>query len=331
MKILYDQELKNYNTIQIGGKIKKLFLPKTLLEIIESIWHCKSNDLAFIVVAGGSNLVFPDQTLHYNQAVICLKDYNQSQQITSDQNTSILKILSNSGTILQTLVDQTLNLKSGAMVNLNRIPGTIGGAVVGNAGAYGSEIRDLVTKVYYIRVSEIRHKDQKLKIHCCTNSECRFGYRDSIFKHDKDRIVVNVEFELQLSNQIELDRLIYDQIAKKRDAIYPLGYASPGSLFKNLLWHQQPPTVQAMIPKDWIVHGNKLPIGKLLEELNLKGFTVGGVQMTDRHPNIMLNFRQGNYQDALTVLRHLQQKVHDKFGINIEPEVLFVDDKFPLK
>ena len=319
MNILKDQQLNQYNTIKIGGLIKYVFLPINLEQIVESVIFCDNNKMPFVILAGGSNVVFDDDNLGYNQAVINLKDYNS---ITVNKQKQTIRC--DCGAVLQDIVDLSLNSGSGTMVGLNRIPGTIGGAVVGNAGAYGTEIKDIVERVDYIRISAILSGQKKPTVHTFNNANCQFQYRDSVFKKDRDIIVLSTVLNIPISADIQSDQARYDTIATKRDSVYPMGFRSPGSLFKNILYSDLTTEQQARIPKDWVVYGNKLPVGRLLEELNLKGKTIGGIKMTDNHPNIMLNFNNGNYKDATDMIQFLQSQVKTNFGIEIEPEVRFL-------
>ena len=319
MNILKDQQLCNYNTIKIGGLIKYVFLPISLEQIVESVVFCSDNKIPFVILAGGSNVVFDDDNLGYNQAVINLKDYNS---ITFDKDRQTIKC--DCGGVLQDIVDLSLKSGSGTMVGLNRIPGTIGGAIVGNAGAYGTEIKDIVERVDYIRISEILSGQKKPTVHIFNNANCQFQYRDSVFKKERDIIVLSTILNIPKSSDIKNDQARYDTIATKRDSVYPIGFRSPGSLFKNILYSDLTTEQQVRIPKDWVVYGNKLPVGRLLEELNLKGKTIGGIKMTDNHPNIMFNFNNGNYKDATDLVQFLQSQVKTNFGIDIEPEVRFL-------
>jgi UDP-N-acetylmuramate dehydrogenase len=321
MLILENQILKNYTTIGIGGAVKYMFFPTTKKELIEAILFCKKETLPFVFLAGGSNTVFPDTTLEYDQVVINLTHFN-----TIDYKDN--QLIAKSGVVLQKMVDLMMELKSGCMVGLNRVPGTVGGAVVGNAGAYGTEIKDIVKKVHCIRLSDVYKYGQKARILKLTNKDCKFGYRDSLFKQEKDFVVLEAFFDIPKSVDFEVDLQKYNEISIKRDAIYPVGFASPGSLFKNILFDKLDTEAQKNVPNEWVVYGNKLPVGKLLESLDCKGFRIGGVQMRESHANIMVNVDSGSFQDARNVVLELQNKINQKFGIKIEPEVRFMPDNF---
>jgi UDP-N-acetylmuramate dehydrogenase len=374
MKILYNQYLRNYNTIRIGGKVRWMFFPVNASEIIEAVKFAWLNKAPFFILAGGSNTVFDDAGINSRQVVINLSEMDnlevsmqktchlersersrasiretssvfarneatqnpprQSATATPQEGnltTSAFNYLyldSNAGVQLQKIVDTALNKNAGGMVGLNRVPGTIGGAVVGNAGAYGCEIMSFVEKVEYIDLAEIIKQPNWVNIHILENKDCKFGYRDSVFKHNKNWLITNIHLKIPIDIDLSPAITKYNEIAIKRDAIYPTGFASPGSLFKNILFSTLPLEVQKKIPPPWVMYGNKLPVGKLLESLGLQGFTHGKIQMRPTHANIMTNLGGATYKDAKETVMILQTKVKEKFGIDIEPEVRFIDGDF---
>jgi UDP-N-acetylenolpyruvoylglucosamine reductase len=313
-----DQNLNKYTTIGIGGKIKTMYFPISVEQIVESIKLCNSTNTPYFVLAGGSNTVFEDDNLVYDQAIINLTKFDHLSYWFEG---SECIINAESGVILQTLVDLAQELKLEGITGLNRVPGTIGGAVVGNAGAYGCETKDFVNSATVLDLTDYTIKE-------LSNSDCNFTYRDSIFKHNKKYLVLRVTIHLQKSQNPSAEKSKYDEIATKRDAIYPKGLLSPGSLFKNLLWSDLPKESQELVPKDWVVYGNKLPVGKLLESLDCKGFGFGDVQMRPTHANIMINNGKGNFQEAVRTAQELKSKVKSKYKINIEPEVRFIPKDF---
>jgi UDP-N-acetylmuramate dehydrogenase len=374
MKVLFNQYLRDYNSIRIGGKVRWMFFPVNASEILEVIKFAWLNKAPFFILAGGSNTVFDDVGINSRQVVINLSEmdnlevksepfYNSilevchpeldsgSKKLGVSSTTSsallpplqrgelvtppisknlmqFLRTESNPGVLLQKIVDTALDNNAGGMVGLNRVPGTIGGAVVGNAGAYGCEIMSFVDKVEYIDLSEIIKQPDWVNVHILENKDCKFGYRDSIFKHNKNWLITNIHLKIPVGLDLKPSIAKYNEIAIKRDAIYPKGFASPGSLFKNILFSTLPPEVQKNIPASWVMYGNKLPVGKLLESLGLQGFTYGKIQMRPTHANIMTNLGGATYKDAKETVKILQAKVKDKFRIDIEPEVRFIDGDF---
>jgi UDP-N-acetylmuramate dehydrogenase len=362
MKILLNQYLCNYNTIRIGGKVRWMFFPINASEVIEAIKFASTNKAPFFILAGGSNTVFDDVGLNSRQVVINLSEMDNlevdstitykaevgnsplerwqakpdgvdkggiaNKKRIKDKFKTFLTIQTDPGVCLQKIVDIALHNNAGGMVGLNRVPGTIGGAVVGNAGAYGCETMSFMETVEYIDLQEIIKQPNWVNVHSLNNSQCKFNYRDSIFKHNKNWLITNIHLKIPIDRDLIQSIAKYNEIAIKRDAIYPKGFASPGSLFKNILFSTLPPEVQANIPASWVMYGNKLPVGKLLESLGLQGFIHGKIQMRPTHANIMTNLGGATYQNAKETVKILQAKIKEKFGIDIEPEVRFIDGDF---
>jgi UDP-N-acetylmuramate dehydrogenase len=355
MKVLLNQHLRDYNTIGIGGKVHWMFFPYNASEVIEALKFAWTNKAPFFILAGGSNTVFDDVGLNSRQVVINLVEMDnlevetviarteaiqktprqaspatpqEGNLTTSTFNINYLIIQTDPGVPLQKIVDTALDNNSGAMVGLNRVPGTIGGAVVGNAGAYGCETMGFVDKVEYIDINEILKQPDWVSLHTLENIDCRFGYRDSIFKHNTNWLITNIYLKIPIDLDLKPSIAKYNEIAIKRDAVYPKGFASPGSLFKNILFDTLSQEVQAKIPASWVMYGNKLPVGKLLESLGLQGFIHGKIQMRPTHANIMTNLGGATYENAKETVKILQSKVKEKFGIDIEPEVRFIDGDF---
>ena len=325
MKIDTNKYLSEMTTTGIGGLVSLVFYPTNYSELVEVIRFCNERKMSFFVLAGGSNTIFPDKDLKYGQAVINIKGFSE-YEIKEQGNKTIIEL--DPGVELQTVVDLTLENNLGGAVGLNRVPGSIGGAVVGNAGAYGTETRDIVQKIEFIRLSEVKKQPDWINIYSLDNSECFFGYRDSLFKHDRDIMIIRIYLEFQKSEKPEVDKAKYDEIATKRDGIYPKGFQSPGSLFKNILFSSLTKEVQQNIPGDWVVFGDKLPVGKLLENVDAQGFQIGQMKQRNTHANIMTNLGGGTFSDANKVVEELQKKVYKKFKIEIEPEVRFIPKDF---
>ena len=347
MKVLFNQYLKNYNTIRIGGKVRWMFFPVNASEIIEAIKFAWDNKATFFILAGGSNTVFDDVGMNSRQVVINLSEMDNVEINNTNQNCSktkvchpelvsgskklgveLLIIQCDPGVPLQKIVDTALKNNAGGIVGINRVPGTIGGAVVGNAGAYGCETMSFVEKVEYVDLDEIIKQPNWVNIHTLRNKDCHFGYRDSIFKHNKNWLITNIHLKISIDQDISKAISKYNEIAIKRDKIYPKGFASPGSLFKNILFNTLALEVQKNIDPSWVMYGNKLPVGKLLESLGLQGFTHRKIQMRPTHANIMTNLGGATYKDAKKTVEILQAKVKERFGIDIEPEVRFIDGDF---
>jgi UDP-N-acetylmuramate dehydrogenase len=350
MKTLLNQYLRDYNTIRIGGKVRWMFFPHSSSELLEAINFARFNKAPFFILAGGSNTVFDDKGMNSRQVVINLSEMDNFEYRMSGDTPSaslppllgkgeflqgktiskqqFIEIECEPGMVLQSVVDLALDGNAGGMVGLNRVPGTIGGAVVGNAGAYGCEAMSFVDKVEYIDLQEVIKQPNWVNVHILDNQGCGFGYRDSIFKHNKNWLITNIHLRVPIDADLSPAIAKYNEIAIKRDAIYPKGFASPGSLFKNILFSTLPAEVQKNIPAEWVMYGNKLPVGKLLENLGCQGFGIGDIQMRPTHANIMTNLGNATFANAIDTVKILQKQVKEKFGIDIEPEVRFIEGDF---
>ena len=239
------------------------------------------------------------------------------------------------GVRLQKLVDlaQQLNLKG--VSSLNRIPGTIGGATIGNAGAYGTEIGSVIDAVEYLDIEELV-KNIMFKgglsegdlIQRLDKNQCQFRYRQSYFKDKSNLLVTRIWVKLDKSVDFGGEKLNYAKIAKQRDAVYPVGFVSPGSVFKNVLIKDLAPEILAKIKPEWVVYNEKIPVAKLLESVGSKTLRIGGISMRETHANIMINHGGAQFSDVIGLIKELQNRVKDKFEIEIEPEIRLVSADF---
>jgi UDP-N-acetylmuramate dehydrogenase len=315
-----EADLSKFCTTKIGGDIKYMFLPTNKVEILDAIVSIKMLNIPFYILGGGSNTIFNDESLNFEQAVICLKKYNFIEKIENNGHDKvILKV--GAGTDLQELIDYCQENKLGGIVGLNRIPGTIGGAVVGNAGAYGYEIKNVVKNVSSINLEE--YQDEYF-----TNRECDFAYRESFFKKRAMKyLVYEIDLELIKLNDLEFEKqkTEYNRIADIRDSVYPKGLMSPGSIFKNLIQTDLEDLEIINIENNWFQFG-KLPVGKLLENSVGKGYRIGCITTRKSHANIMENIGNGTFYQVKTLLQKLKSEVKTKYNIEIEEEIRVIEN-----
>ncbi|TSC87512.1 MAG: UDP-N-acetylenolpyruvoylglucosamine reductase [Microgenomates group bacterium Gr01-1014_7] len=295
--------LSQITTLQIGGPARQFVTVYSQEELIEAITYARKNSLPYLVIGGGSNLLVADAGV--NKLVI----KNEIEGIT--KLVRFLKV--KSGTPLQHLVDYSIAQNLSGLQKLTDIPGSLGGAVYGAAGAYGQTISD------YIR--EVICFDGE-KIISLQNDECEFEYRDSIFKRN-EFIILEVIFKLEVGEVKKL-RKEADEILEKRLVKYPKGIKCPGSFFKNLVAEKLPKEILSRIPKEMIVYG-KLPAGSLLEEVGAKGEKLGQIEIADYHANLFINKGDGKASDFYTLAKKYAVKVKEKFGITLEPEVQLIN------
>lgn len=297
--------LKNATTLSIGGPAKKFVEVNTEKELTEAIQYAKDQALPYLIIGGGSNLLVSDEGV--NSLVI----KNRITGITHSGTEITVK----SGTILQDLVDYAIGSGLAGLQDLTGIPGTVGGAVYGNAGAYGQTISDHLTTVTVLNTNN-------LIIEQFNSSNCQFNYRDSIFKKNRFPIL-EVKFQLEHGDS-KILRQEAQEVLTKRLVKYPTGIKCPGSFFKNLVTSTLPPEILRNIPQEKIVYG-KVPAGALLEEVGAKGQSVDGIEIASYHANLFINQGTGTAKAFYDLAKTYAEKVKEKFGIALEPEVQLIN------
>lgn len=297
--------LSKITTLQIGGLAKQFVAVTTIQDLIKVISFAKENNIPYLTLGGGSNLLISDSEV--NKLVI----KNEIEGIT--KIVRLLKV--KSGVPLQQLVDYSIAHSLSGLQKLNGIPGTVGGAVFGNAGAYGQTISDYIREVICL-------DPNSGEIISLQKDECEFDYRDSVFKKN-GYIILEVWFKLEPGKDKDL-RKEADEILEKRLIKYPKGIKCPGSFFKNLIAERLSKEILSKIPKEKIVYG-KLPAGSLLEDVGAKGDRIGDIEIADYHANLFINRGNGTAKDFYALAKKYSEKVKEKFGITLEPEVQLIN------
>jgi len=193
------------------------------------------------------------------------------------------------------------------------IPGWAGGAIYGNAGAYGHSIHEFVESVRYMDAAGI---------HEIGNADCRFRYRESVFKQAKDRVILDATLRLAQGDASRL-RTTADDILKIRNERYPPEMRCAGSIFKNLILAELPASVRAQVPER-VVREGKVPSAYFLDLAGAKGITRGGIQVADYHANLIYNAGDGTAAQVREIVDLLKQRVAQQFGLQLEEEVQYV-------
>ncbi len=198
------------------------------------------------------------------------------------------------------------------------IPGTLGGAIWGNAGAFGREIKDLVEEVKILKIENCKLQIAKLK-----NKDCKFGYRDSIFKRKGSWIILETVLKLKEENKKEIEEKIRE-VLKLRKEKQPLEFPCAGSIFKNVPIEKVPKKIQEKF-KEKIKNGF-LPAGALIEAANLKGYQIGGAKISEKHANFIVNLGKAKASDVLKLIELTKKKVRKKFKIQLKEEIVKVQN-----
>lgn len=275
-------------TMQIGGPADFYYQLENTHELPELIAEAQKNNIPFIILGGGSNVVFSDKG--FRGFIIHLKAKNIVVEDTM--------LVADAGALLSRAVQISLQNNLTGMERFMGLPGTIGGAVRGNAGAFGVEVKDLLEK------AEIYTPDKGIQT--VSAEYFHFGYRESVIKHNKD-IVLKAYLRLKPKESAEaLNETL--QILKSRAGTQPSGRCS-GSFFKN--------------PDPFI---REKKAGFLLDQAGCKGLQVGGAKVSDLHANWIMNTGNASFQDILELSKLMQQKVKERFGIDLEREVQLITE-----
>ncbi len=311
--------LKGYTAFKIGGPARYFFRAKTKQDLIEAIKAAKQNNLSFFILGGGSNLLVNDKG--YDGLVIKM----ENSRIELFGNKGAPKIYVESGALLSSVVARAIKNSLSGMEWAIGIPGTVGGAVAGNAGAFEMSMSDVVKSVEAIDISQFSEV-QLPKIRNLENEDCRFGYRDSIFRHNKNLIVFSADLELKTGEGQEIQKAT-KEFLERRQNTQPK-HPSAGSVFKNVKIKNQSAELQSKIKKDRniksVIKNDIIPAGYLIEKCGLKGKRIGDVQISEKHCNFFVNLGQARASDALELINLAKRAVKQKFGIDLQEEIVIL-------
>lgn len=293
--------LSEYTRFEIGGPARVLADAQTPEALAEAGRILRETRTHHTVIGGGSNLVVSDEGF----AGVVLRYVDSA--VTFDGT----RVTVAAGAVLQDLIDQTIAHGLKGLETMTGIPGWVGGAIYGNAGAYGHSIHERVESVRFF--DGVGFRDMG-------NAECEFQYRESIFKQRKDWVIVAVTLSLDHASGEALAATA-DGIRKIRDAKYPPTMCCAGSIFKNLVVKNLP--VDLVIPASVIREG-KVPSAYFLEQAGAKGLRNGAICVADYHANLIYNTGGGTAGQVRELVDDLKRRVWEKFGIALEEEVQWV-------
>ena len=283
LELKQDVPMSRLTSFRIGGPARCVACPKSEAELSALLKFCAENGVEPVILGAGTNVLAPDAGL--DRLVIVLKDALEGMEQISGTGIRVM-----AGVTMSRAAVFAAGLNLGGLEFAHGIPGTIGGGVYMNAGAYGGEIKDVCTRV--------RIMDMQGNARWITNEEAAFSYRHSAIE-DNPWIVVAAEFELTSKPEAEVWEKMKELIGKRR-ASQPLDMPSAGSAFKR-------------------------PVGgyaaALIDQTGLKGFQVGGAAVSEKHAGFVVNLGGATAADVQELLRQVSDKVFDRTGIRLEPEV----------
>jgi UDP-N-acetylmuramate dehydrogenase len=295
--------LSRHTRFGIGGPAEVFVQATSEDAFAEALQVSQASGANYSVIGDGTNLIVSDHG--FDGIVLRLA----SKAIERDGATVRVE----AGAELQALVDYCIDRGLRGLETMTGIPGSVGAAVYGNAGAYGHSIDERVREVRFLDGSSIQSFGR---------AECQFHYRESIFKDHKDWVILGVELGLTPAPAAEL-RQTADDILKIRLAKYPPTMKCAGSIFKNLILAELPESVRRQIPER-VVREGKAPSAYFLEQVGAKGMRSGGIHVADYHANLIYNAGDGTARELCELIGELKSRVKKQFGLELEEEVQYV-------
>lgn len=288
-KILKDEPMALHTSFKIGGKADFLVKPSTEDEIISILKFSKENDIPVFILGNGSNILVRDGGIRG----ITIKP--NLQDISIFENDDDVDIIVGAGYPVAKLSRIVSQKEIAGLEFLSGIPGTIGGAVKMNAGAYGSEMKDCVVETKYM--------DYDGNIYIINAEKHEFGYRRSIFSK-KEVIILETKLKLNYGEKEIIDNKI-NEITEQRKQKQPITMPSAGSVFKR---------------------GDGFVTARLIDECGLKGFSIGGAEVSTMHAGFIVNKGNATANDVIELIEYVKNKVKEKYNVDLELEVLIVGE-----
>lgn len=280
--------LKNLNTYKIDGKAKILFSPTSINDLAEALKIIKKNNEKFYIIGNGSNIVINDK--EYDGVVIRLNELN-GIEVYPDMQMAYAE----AGAMLPKLSMESINQGLTGLEFAIGIPGTVGGSIHGNAGAYSSHLLDYVTSVTVL--------DENLDIKIIEHEDITYGYRTSMFKENKNYIILAAKFFLKNGDKENSLEQIAERRAARQES-QPLEYPSAGSVFRN-------------------PEGDYA--GRLIDSCGLRGMMLGGAQVSEKHANFVINKNNATGKDIHDLILKVKQTVLEKTNVDLKIEQEFID------
>ena len=286
--VLYDEPMKKHTTFRVGGPARALVEPGSAEDVKSVVEFCKSEQIPYYIVGNGSNLLVSDAG--YRGVIVQI--YKEMNEVKVEGDL----VKAQAGALLSGIAAKALGAELSGFEFASGIPGTIGGACVMNAGAYGGEMKDVLESVTVLT--------DEGKIIELGRNELELGYRTSVIEK-KGYIVLGAVLKLERGDGEKI-KTYMDELKEKRVTKQPLEYPSAGSTFKR--------------PEGYFA-------GKLIEDAGLRGFQVGGAQVSEKHCGFVINRNHATAADIMELMRQVQIRVKENSGVDLEPEVKRLGDE----
>lgn len=283
--IKQNESMAKHCTFRCGGAAEIYVMPGSIEELVQVIQRCREDDYPYMVIGNGSNILVKDEG--YQGAVIEINNRISGIDVIGEE------IVADAGAKLSAVAMTAYENDLAGFEFAHGIPGNVGGAVVMNAGAYGGEMKDVIK---WVKV--LNHEGE---IETIEAKDLELGYRTSVIAK-KDMIVLQMSIELQIGIAGEIGEIM-QILMQKRKFRQPLEYPSAGSTFKR--------------PEGYFA-------GKLIEDAGLRGYSVGGAMVSEKHCGFVINYNNATATDVLQLINDVKAKVKEQFGVELEPEVKII-------
>ncbi|MDO8264798.1 MAG: UDP-N-acetylmuramate dehydrogenase [Candidatus Parcubacteria bacterium] len=299
--------LKNFTTFKIGGPAEYFYIAGIKKELIKAVQTAKKLKLPFFILGMGSNVLISDKGFKGLIIKSSLLNFRFEKNM----------VYAESGVPLSLIIQKAAKHGLGDMSWGVGVPGTIGGAIFGNAGSKENSIKDVVETVEVFDV-----KEDKLKIF--KEKDCNFSYRESVFKNNKDLIILSATLKLKTIAREQI-KDCYEKSLKYRQNTQPLNFPSAGSIFKGYIGKIGKKELLNQFPE--LIDFNKkgiVPAGYLIDKCGLRGKTIGGAQISKMHANFIINTGNAKAGDVIKLIKLIKIAVKKKFGIKLAEEIKFL-------
>lgn len=308
MKLGKRVNLKDFSNFNIGGPARDFVRVENFGELVDTVKIAKQNNLPTFILGGGTNILWGDDG--FSGVVV--------QPALGHIEVGNRRLSAGSGVDMPKLVSAAVSRGMAGLEWAGGLPGSFGGAIFGNAGCFGGEIKDVIEEVISMDMKTL----EIIKRDC---DECEFGYRTSVFKtSDTREVIIEATINLVPGNKIFLNRSVEEKISY-REAKHPLEYPNIGSIFKNVKVEGLPRSL--VDPHRHVIKVDPFPVipaAYLIDKARLKGLNIGGAVVSPKHPNFIVNIGNARARDVLELINIVKEKVKDDFGIELVEEVLIM-------
>ena len=288
-KIIYNEPMKEHTSFKIGGNADFFVSVKTIEELKQALFYAKQKQIPITIIGNGTNILVSDSGI---RGIVIKIDI---QHFDIEEENDYVEISVGSGNKMMALATQLKNQEISGLEQLSGIPGTIGGAIYMNAGAYGKEMKDIVIST--------RCMNMKGEIFELSNEEQKFEYRSSVF-NTKEYIILEAKLKLKKGKKEDIELQMNEYLNQRKEK-QPLEYPSAGSTFKR---------------QEGII------TAKLIDECGLKGYKIGGAMVSEKHAGFIVNTGEATAKDVLELIKYVKDEVYKKYGVKIEEEVKIVGE-----